>query len=783
MNVNNHSLPGQVPDQTPDAQPIEPDSAGSEDRRNPNKLVTDERVRLMRDGVFNNASLLISGLIGVVLVPIMLRGLGVESYGIWIAALSLIETVGLIDFGLGLSVTREVAASLTSVSGSEAEPFVKAAGTIFFLVGIVGGILIATLGLPLSSGLHLSAKNRQIAPTVFALAGVSFLGDRLLAFTSCVLRGLRRFDVSNLFAIITALFRAIGIILIIKAETGLIPLMMWQVVAILAAALLGQWAIVNLQGKFRFRAGRVNWKLVRSRLPFGLASQLTTILEVMIWVVVPLLVGVVLGPRWIAPYYIAQQFPRAVGPIMWAAAEALFPAVSQHQKEQDIAETRGILEVGTRWIVVVSLPLCLGLWVVAPKLLQAWVGNVPPGSTLILRLTTAAVFLEGIAAASIQILWGRGAMRILVVVPCCLTVTSLGLTLVLLPRMDFVGAAWGLVVPMFLASLAYLHIGAHTCGIQVRELISTSVAGLLLPVLAFLAFCLSINYMTGPGWFGVVAACVGGGLGYLGSFILTGAREEELTLLRKVIEFPRALGYDSYRRLRHSLARVRFLRGGYYLLLAIREAVNDSPARGRAELNHQFEPREDPWDYATVSYQRERIRCEVAMLDAARGKAHFGRALEVGCAEGIFTEILAPLCDSLLAVDISQVALGRARRQLSADQHVRFAELDLRVDPLPGSYDVIVIVHTLEYIRNPYYVRRARTKLVNGLRPGGYLLLGTMKTDETTENAWWNRYFLRSGKSINNFFAAHPALKVIKTAEFFLGKDYIAYDVLLQKVI
>lgn len=781
MNTNHHGLPRREPDNSPKAQPLALDSPGSADRELPDRLGSDERVRLMRDGMLNNVSLLISGLIGIVLVPIMLKGLGVESYGLWIAALSLAGTVGLFDFGLGMSVTREVAASLNRGQGNETAPFVKAAGTVFFLVGAVGGMLIATLGLPLSSGLHLSAANRQIAPAVFALAGASFLADRLLAFTTAVLRGLRRFDITNLLAIIAALFRAIGIIALIKVGTGLEGVLMWQVVATAAPALAGQWVLGNLEGKFRFRLGRIDWNVVGAHLPFGLASQLTTIVEVMIWDMVPLVVGLVLGSRWIAPYYIAQRFPTSVGPVIWSIAEALFPAVSQHQRDQEMARTREILEVGTQWIVVVALPLCLGLWIVAPKLLQAWVGNVPPGSTLILRLITAAVFVEGVAAASIQVLWGRGALRTMVIIPCCLMVTSLALTLVLLPRIGIVGAAWGLVVPMFLAAFVYLHIGARTCGIRVADLISTSFRGLLLPVLAFLALGFSINSLTGPGWTSVVAALLGGGIGYLISFILSGAREEELTLVRKLTEVPRAEAYHSYRRLRRLLARIGFLRSGYYLLLAVRDAVKDSPAHGQAELNHEFEPREDPWDYASVSYQGDRIRSEVAALDSVRGAARFGRALEVGCAEGMFTEMLAPRCESLLAVDISSVALTRARRRLQGDERVHFAEWDLRVDPVTDTYDLIVMIHALEYIRNPLYVRRARSKLVNSLLPGGYFLVGTMKVAEIYEDAWWGRYFLRSGKRINNFFSGHPALKVVWTAEFYLGKDFVSYDVLLQK--
>jgi SAM-dependent methyltransferase len=238
---------------------------------------------------------------------------------------------------------------------------------------------------------------------------------------------------------------------------------------------------------------------------------------------------------------------------------------------------------------------------------------------------------------------------------------------------------------------------------------------------------------------------------------------------------------DVYRQLRHLLARVGFLRSAYYLLLAVDEACRDSPARARVELEREFEPRRDPWNYETVSCQRDRIRGELGMLDAVRATPRFANALEVGCAEGLFTESLAPRCDSLLALDISPTALARARLRLAGKENVRLAEWDLRTGSLVDTYDLIVIVHALEYIRNPIMVRKARTKLVNSLRPGGYLLVGAMKVAEIYENAWWGRYFLRSGRRINNFFARHPKLEVIRAAEFFLGNDYVAYDVLLRK--
>jgi len=170
------------------------------------------------------------------------------------------------------------------------------------------------------------------------------------------------------------------------------------------------------------------------------------------------------------------------------------------------------------------------------------------------------------------------------------------------------------------------------------------------------------------------------------------------------------------------------------------------------------------------------------MLDSVRQAAQFGCALEIGCAEGTFTQILANRCDSLLATDFSEDALARARQNCKDRQQVSFAPLDLRNDPLPGVFDLIVAIHVVEYIKNPLALRKVRDKLVRGLRIGGYLLLGSCTGDnEFREGFWWSRYMLRGGRRINEFFAAHPDLAIVE-AEINPLPGSISRDLLLKRM-
>jgi O-antigen/teichoic acid export membrane protein/2-polyprenyl-3-methyl-5-hydroxy-6-metoxy-1,4-benzoquinol methylase len=657
-----------------------------------------------------------------------------------------------------------------------------AASNAHLAMGVVGAAIIGILGFFSSKSLHLASPDVRLIPAVIGFVGLSHICERIGGIEGEILFGLRRFDITNLISIAAIVLEFGGIVVLLAAGKSLAYVAAWHALVAAAAAYASYAAVARLEPLYRLRMGRIEWGTLRPNIAFSLFTQFAEAARGFLWQAPPLVIGLVLGSTSVVPYHIGRRIPQMINALYMRASAVFFPAVSEHAHRKNKAAIGEILEVGTRWIVVWALPLCVGLWIVAPKLLPAWIGTVPPGTVLVLRLITAAVFAEAVAAASIQLLWALGAMRTIFIIPASVLIASLALSLALLPRMGVAGVGWGLSLPMALGAAVFLYLAARACGIRPGGLLITSFEGLLLPVVICMAISFGIIHFSGQGWGGVIGATIGGGMGYLVSFWLAGAREEETILLCQGVETPMTAGRFLYTRMRRLLARVGFLRSGYYLLLAIREALLDSPARGRAELNHEFEPREDPWDYATVSCQRDRIRSEVEMLDAVCGASGFGNALEVGCAEGIFTEMLAPRCESLLAVDISRVALNRAKLRLSGHERIRFAEWDLRVDRMPDTYDLIVMIHALEYIRNPLYVRRARAKLVDALRPGGYLLIGTMKVAELYEDAWWGRYFLRSGKRINTFFAQHTALRVVQTAEFHLGKDNIAYDVLLQKV-
>ena len=79
----------------------------------------------------------------------------------------------------------------------------------------------------------------------------------------------------------------------------------------------------------------------------------------------------------------------------------------------------------------------------------------------------------------------------------------------------------------------------------------------------------------------------------------------------------------------------------------------------RRKMNRQFGKREDPFSYATTPYEAARLEA----MDKALGTGTLGTVLEVGCAEGHFTEKLAkrakrPMTDVEALADLPVLNLG-----------------------------------------------------------------------------------------------------------------------------
>jgi len=210
------------------------------------------------------------------------------------------------------------------------------------------------------------------------------------------------------------------------------------------------------------------------------------------------------------------------------------------------------------------------------------------------------------------------------------------------------------------------------------------------------------------------------------------------------------------------LRDITFLRSAWLCMVDLYRMAINPPSAIRKRSDQLFEQRADPWQY-TEPLEQRRMDDALALLAAAKRDGRFKRAIEIGCAEAFFTVLLAPLCKSLLAVDISSVALERASSKCRGLCHVRFMRRDVIRDPLAGEFDLVIVMGVLEYYSRPWDVAKAARRMIDLTAPGGYLLVSSTRNDAFSEDSWWRKHLIGGGKWTCAAVARDSRVEIVST--------------------
>lgn len=149
---------------------------------------------------------------------------------------------------------------------------------------------------------------------------------------------------------------------------------------------------------------------------------------------------------------------------------------------------------------------------------------------------------------------------------------------------------------------------------------------------------------------------------------------------------------------------------------------------------------DDPWEFDTSWYERRKYAISLGLLPRRR----YRRALEPGCSNGSFTELLAARCDELISFDFHERSVDNARRRLRDLPHV-----EIRNETFPtylprGTGDLVVWSEVAYYLDDDG-AREAIRGLDRWLEPNGDLL---------AVHYTGNTNYPRSGQSITRWLDA-----------------------------
>ena len=128
---------------------------------------------------------------------------------------------------------------------------------------------------------------------------------------------------------------------------------------------------------------------------------------------------------------------------------------------------------------------------------------------------------------------------------------------------------------------------------------------------------------------------------------------------------------------------------------ADREVFIVPPSLTVGYFDDLYERNPDPWRFESRWYERRKR----ALIAASLPRERYGSVLEIGCSTGHVTEVLADRSDDVLAVDVAQAAVERARARVG--DRARVLVHDVTTGIPGGPFDLVVLSEVGYYLTEP----------------------------------------------------------------------------------
>lgn len=342
-------------------------------------------------------------------IPVLVKGLGTERFGVLTLAWVLISYFSLFDLGLGRALTKLMSEKIGI--GENQDTIAKLVWTAFLLMlilGCVGTTIFIFLSPWLIHGfLKLSDNVQEETLRSFYYLSISIPVVTSSAGFVGVLSALQRFDLINAVRIPLGLFMFIGPVLILPFSTSLEP--------IVITLLIGRLIF----GYLYWRCCIVCMPALKKRVHFSRASILplvkfgswmtvsTTIGPIMLYMD-RFLIGSMISAAAVAYYTTPYEIVTKTWIIPSALVSVLFPAFST-SFSKDFSKTLNLFKCGIKYIFLVLYPIIFVLIAYSYEGLNLWLGkDFSQNSTPVLQCLSIGVLLSGISQVPLALIQALG---------------------------------------------------------------------------------------------------------------------------------------------------------------------------------------------------------------------------------------------------------------------------------------------------------------------------------------------------------------------------------------
>lgn len=432
--------------------------------------------KVVRNTLFNYLAVFTLVLVRFASLPIIIHGLGDARYGIYATVMGVVSYVGLLDLGIGVSLTKFVAEYYATREFRRLNDMISTALLLYIGLGVLGvGILTGFSGLFVRNVFQVPEPLWAEARTVFCISAFTLFNGLTLGVFGNLLNGVQRQDIARSITIGNTVITYGGAVLLVLVGYKLVAFVLYGALVNFLSFLLQAFIAKRLLPEVRLLPRAFKNTEIKRIAHFSFAMFVNQLAARNMATLDKIVLGIFLPIANVTLYAIAVTVATFCFRIPAAAVLASLPAASELAAQNRQEDLHKLILRGMKYTGIVGLLVFPSVGILAQDIIRLWMGNGYETSAVILQILLFGYFWLVISASSQSVMVGIGRPYVNTVYAVLQILLCSVLIVVLVAFYGLIGAAVGALVAYTLGGIIYQIHSIIIFGIPFQRIFNSAI--------------------------------------------------------------------------------------------------------------------------------------------------------------------------------------------------------------------------------------------------------------------------------------------------------------------
>ena len=440
--------------------------------------------------------------------PIILELTSQTLYGFWITTISILGYLALTDLGLGMSLTRLVAALASKGDSKKINGVINTAFFTFCGIGLVFFLIGYSFLSYIPSWFKIPKEESELVLSAYRVAIISGALALPLSVFSAVVVGFQQMAVINISKNIISIVGVGLSVFLLYSEIGLVALPLGTLFTVIASSIVSFIYAKKYSPELKLSLLEFNKNDLKKLVSFGGYFQLNRMANTVALSSDNIVITSIMGPASVTPYAFTSKLPILFSVTLASKLpNAIFPAMTEMFANNEIVKLRQTYNRLTFFAVRVALFGGALMFIANPKFVKLWVGVENYGGDFLNFVFVLWVIFDTIIRGTTAIVYASGDLRNFKIASSIEAVLNITISLALIGPFGLAGVALGTLISKLLTTGFYLpYWVCRKLDMSIKSLINKSI---IPPVIRsipsiLITFILAQYLSLNNGWFWLI---------------------------------------------------------------------------------------------------------------------------------------------------------------------------------------------------------------------------------------------------------------------------------------